>query len=65
MATETSSIDDILLGVKTATQPATPESALDEISERTPEDCVNILVKRSAIDNTICDFYEKHPEIKD
>ena len=40
-------------------------SALDEISERTPEDCVNILVKRSAIDNTICDFYEKHPEIKD
>ena len=40
-------------------------SALDAISERTPEDCVNILVKRSAIDNTICDFYENHPEIKD
>lgn len=40
-------------------------SAVDAISERTPEDCVNILVKRSAIDNTICDFYENHPEIKD
>src|SRR5574344_261108 len=32
-------------------------SALDKISERTREDYVNILVKRSAIDNAIYDFY--------
>lgn len=39
--------------------------ALDEISDRTPEDCLKIIKKRNEIDNAIYDYYQKHPGIRD
>lgn len=39
--------------------------ALDEISDRTPEDCLKIIKKRNATDNAIYDYYQKHPGIRD
>lgn len=39
--------------------------ALDEISDRTPEDCLKLIEQRNKIDNAICDYYQKHPGIRD
>lgn len=39
--------------------------ALDEISDRTPEDCLKLIEKRNATDNAIYDYYQKHPGIRD
>ena len=39
--------------------------ALDEISDRTPEDCLKIIKKRNETDNAIYDYYQKHPGIRD
>lgn len=39
--------------------------ALDEISDRTPEDCLRLIEKRNATDNAIYEYYQKNPGIRD
>lgn len=38
---------------------------LDEISDRTPEECKKLIAERDARDNAIWEYYQKHPGIRD
>lgn len=63
MATETSSIDDMLMGGKTDLQPATPESQLDDYEESTPEN-VTEEVARDSFEHDYIDPNEEAEKIE-